>query len=330
MALLAEMTTLTSEYSYQITIIGVQGLRVGVKRLPLFNLELVPSQHVVLETTVTSTDDADMARMEDGTVVDGQYWGKLNIVHDGGTHTVDFIGTRIVNPDVLPDMLFDSRVMSKLTIAAKFASIKYHLSILSLAQQLELTWPPAQPVNETKVKYFLRVHPGGALEHFESEMVTTALYYEAVLDPSMVDPNDFITPRNGYATSFRDFVPHFMSILDQLGMSLHAGTNVINNNISIFSAHKNIACHFLSPSKITAVIDISVTSDPCIFTRLFLIFRRLMNDDVGLFVGAGEKEANSVNWREIAGQSENLKDTTEFRLLKILCLKSPRREMHLS
>lgn len=340
---------LTGEDSYQIAVMGVQGLRVEivsdappppdeppppppppVTEMPAtFNLELVPGQHVVLETTVASADDVDMARMEDGTVVDGQYWGKLNIVHDGDTHTVDFTGTRIVNPDVPPDLLFDSRVMSKLTTAAKPSSVKCHLSILSPTLEycdvilsinplwrLELTWPPAQPVNETKVKYFLRVHPGGALEHFESEMVTTSLYYEAVPDPSMVDPNDFIAPRNGYAMTFRDFVPHLMSVLDQLGMSKHGRTNFINNNISAFAAHKNIAYRFLSPSKIAAAIDISVTSDPCVFTRLFLIFRGLTDDDVGLFAGAGEKEANSVNWREIVGWSENSKDTTQFRLLE--------------
>ncbi|KAG2157169.1 hypothetical protein DEU56DRAFT_921120 [Suillus clintonianus] len=307
--------SLTGEDSYQIAVMGVQGLRVEivsdappppdepppppVTEMPAtFNLELVPGQHVVLETTVASADDVDMARMEDGTVVDGQYWGKLNIVHDGDTHTVDFTGTRIVNPDVPPDLLFDSRVMSKLTTAAKPSSVKCHLSILSPTLEycdvilsinplwrLELTWPPAQPVNETKVKYFLRVHPGGALEHFESEMVTTSLYYEAV-------------------------------VLDQLGMSKHGRTNFINNNISAFAAHKNIAYRFLSPSKIAAAIDISVTSDPCVFTRLFLIFRGLTDDDVGLFAGAGEKEANSVNWREIVGWSENSKDTTQFRLLE--------------
>lgn len=46
-------------------------------------------------------------------------------------------------------------------------------------------------------------------------------------DPSMVDPNDYIAPRNGYAMSFRDFIPHLMNVLDQLGMSLHARTNFI-------------------------------------------------------------------------------------------------------
>lgn len=43
----------------------------------------------------------------------------------------------------------------------------------------------------------------------------------------MVDPNDYIAPRNGFAMSFRDFVPHLMNVLDQLGLSLHARTNFV-------------------------------------------------------------------------------------------------------
>jgi len=152
-------------------------------------------------------------------------------------------------------------------------------------------------------------------------MVSTALYYEAVPDPAMVDPSDYIAPRNGYAMSFRDFIPHLMNVLDQLGMSLHARTNFINNNMSSFAAHKNIAYRFLSPSKIAAAIDISVTTDPCMFTRLFLIFRGLSDDDVGVFAGAGEKEANQVNWREIVGWSENSKDMTLFRVLETSVLE---------
>lgn len=91
--------------------------------------------------------------------------------------------------------------------------------------------------------------------------------------------------------------------------------------MSAFSAHKNIAYRFLSPSKIAAAVDISVTTDPCIFTRLFLIFRGLNDDDVGNFAGAGEKEAIQVNWREIVGWSENSKDTTLFRVLETSVLE---------
>lgn len=46
-------------------------------------------------------------------------------------------------------------------------------------------------------------------------------------DASMVDPANFIAPRNGFAMSFRDFIPHLMNVLDQLGMSLHARTAFI-------------------------------------------------------------------------------------------------------
>ncbi|EGO21495.1 hypothetical protein SERLADRAFT_451528 [Serpula lacrymans var. lacrymans S7.9] len=345
---------LTGEDSYQIAIMGVQGLRVEivsdappppdeppppppppVLEMPAtFNLELVPGQQVALDTTVASIDELDMARMEDGTTVDGMFWGKLDIVHDGDTHKMEFSGTRLINQDVSQELIVDSRVLNKISVATKPAAAKCHLSILAPAQQycdvvltlsplwkLGVTWPPAEPLGEGKVKYFLRVHPGGALEHFESEMVATALYYEVIPDPSMMDPNDYIAPRNGFAMSFRDFIPHFMNVLDQLGMSLHARTNFINNNMSAFSSHKNIAYRFLSPSKIAAAFDISVTADPCIFTRLFLIFRGMSDDDVGLFAGAGEKEANSVNWREVVGWSENSKDTTRFRLLEMSVLE---------
>ena len=158
-----------------------------------FNLELDPGQHVALETTVASADDVDMARMEDGTVVDGLFWGKLSIVHSGDNHSLEFSGTRMNNPDISPEFMFDSKVMAKLTSATRPSPAKCHLSILAPGQQycdvfltvnplwnLSMTWPPAENVGDQKYKYFLRVHPGGALEHFESEMVVTSLYYEAM------------------------------------------------------------------------------------------------------------------------------------------------------
>jgi len=121
--------------------------------------------------------------------------------------------------------------------------------------------------------------------------------------------------------SFRDFIPHLINVLDQLGMSLYARTNFINNNIAAFAAHKNIAYRFMSPSKIAAAVDITVTSDPCVFTRLFLIFRGLNDDEVGIFAGAGEKEANMVNWREVVAWSEDSKDQAMFRVLETSVLE---------
>lgn len=158
-----------------------------------FNLELIPGQTVALDTIISS-DELDMSRMEDGTTVDGMFWGKLDIVHDGDTHKMEFSGTRIVNSEeISPDLLVDARIIQKLATASKPATAKCHLSILAPKQQYcdvylqfsplwkqSISLPPAEKVEDNKVKWFVRVHPGGAIEHFDSLMTTTALYYEAV------------------------------------------------------------------------------------------------------------------------------------------------------
>jgi len=160
----------------------------------LFNLELTPGQHVALDVTVNS-DELDMARMEDGTLVDGMFWGKLDIIHSGDTHSMEFSGTRLPpGEEFTPEMMIDSRTLTKLAAVAKPSVMaKCNLTILSPAVQycdlvltfsqfwkLGTAWPPPELIEDSRVKYFLRVHPGGALEHFESEMVSTALYYEAM------------------------------------------------------------------------------------------------------------------------------------------------------
>jgi hypothetical protein len=42
---------------------------------------------------------------------------------------------------------------------------------------------------------------------------------------------------------------------------------------------------------------------------------------MGNFSGAGEKEANQANWREITAWSEEAKDTTIFRVLETSVLE---------
>ena len=46
-------------------------------------------------------------------------------------------------------------------------------------------------------------------------------------DASMIGPNSFIVPRNGFAMPFRDFLLHLKNVLDQLGLSIHARTNFV-------------------------------------------------------------------------------------------------------
>jgi hypothetical protein len=142
-----------------------------------FNLELMPGQTVALDTIVSAEDEVDMARMDDGTIVDGAFWGKLEIVHSGDTHKLEFTGTRLPpemeggpNP---AELVTDVRALSKLaSAAARPMTAKCFLSILPPAQQycdiflsfsplwkVGATWPRAEPVpdEENKIKYFMRV-----------------------------------------------------------------------------------------------------------------------------------------------------------------------------
>lgn len=43
----------------------------------------------------------------------------------------------------------------------------------------------------------------------------------------MLEPSDYVAPRNGYAMPTKDFITHVMHVLDTLGLSLHARTNFL-------------------------------------------------------------------------------------------------------
>lgn len=157
-----------------------------------FNLELNPGKVVALDTIVAAEEELDMSKTEDGTLVAGMFWGNLKITHDGDNHRMEFTGTR--KDETLPtDFFFDNRVMTKLAVAAKPTTarcniymyspeVQYsdvHLTFSSL-WKLGVTWPPAEAVGENKVKFFVRVHPGGAMEYIMSQMAVSSLYYEVM------------------------------------------------------------------------------------------------------------------------------------------------------
>ena len=88
-----------------------------------------------------------------------------------------------------------------------------------------------------------------------------------------------------------------------------------------FAAHKHVAYRFMSPGRLARAIDISVTHDPCVWTRIFLMFRGIPDDELNSFAEAGEKEALQCNWRDIVGWNEAMKDSQQFRILEVSLLE---------
>jgi hypothetical protein len=121
-----------------------------------FNLELAPGHRVALDTLVSADEELDMSRTADGTIVAGNFWGKLEIIHQGDDHRMEFTGTR--RDDSLPeDFFFDNRIMNKLAVAAKPTTARCNIYMYSPETQysdihlsfspfwkMGITWPPAE------------------------------------------------------------------------------------------------------------------------------------------------------------------------------------------
>jgi len=349
-----EYIYLHDEESYQIATMGVHGLYVEVVsdtpppveppppppppvlEMPAtFNLELGPGQVVAIDT-ICESDELDMSRTEDGTVVGGMFMGKLDIIHDhvAKIHKMEFTGTRLKEEEYSPDFFFDARTMGKLTIAAKPSVAKCNLSILSPQQQycdvtlafsplwrLGHTWPPAEHLAHDKAKFFLRVNPGGAMEHFESETVVTSLYYEAIPEASAIDPGTMIGPHNSFAMPTSQFIPHISKVLEDLNFSVPARTAFITNQLPNFVTYKNIAYRFMSPNRLAAAIDLSVTCSPCVWTRIFLLYRGVSDDELSAFAGSGDKDLRGGHWRGVIGWNEQSTEKDQFRVLETSVLE---------
>lgn len=125
-------------------------------------------------------------------------------------------------------------------------------------------------------------------------------------DPSSIDPQAYVNPINSFAMSLKEFIPHISKVLETVGLSLQARTNflkygltrflffallmchlLLSNHLSAFSAHRNIAYRLMSPSRLSAAINVSLKADQYVFTRIFLMFRGISDDERDDFAVAG-------------------------------------------
>jgi hypothetical protein len=60
----------------------------------------------------------------------------------------------------------------------------------------------------------------------------------------------------------------------------------------------------MQPNRLSAAIDLQVMVDPCVFRRIFLMWRGVTDEEMPIFVGAGEKEAAKKNWKAAIGLQE--------------------------
>ena len=72
----------------------------------------------------------------------------------------------------------------------------------------------------------------------------------------------------------------------------------------------------MQPHRLAAAIELQVTTDPCVFTRIFLMWRGVSDEEMMSFAGSGEKEAMEKNWKTAIGFQEGSRDTQKFRVVE--------------
>lgn len=77
----------------------------------------------------------------------------------------------------------------------------------------------------------------------------------------------------------------------------------------------------MSPSRLSAAINVSLKADQYVFTRIFLMFRGISDDERDDFAVAGEKEAWNQNWRQVIEWQEASRDNKQFRVLEVSVLE---------
>jgi len=154
------------------------------------------------------------------------------------------------------------------------------------------------------------------MEYITTTQVVSSLYYETMPDTSSVEPSSYISPYNGFAMPTSEFIAHLSRILDQLGLSLQTRTHFISNNIQTFIAHQNIAYRFMSPARLTAAIDLAVSLENVAWTRLFLLFKGVSDEEMDSYAGSGEKEAAQFNWKDTVGWTEHCRDQGMVRIFE--------------
>ncbi|TDL24702.1 hypothetical protein BD410DRAFT_718982, partial [Rickenella mellea] len=286
--------------------------------------ELNEGEHPALDVTMSS-EDQDMSRDDTWSIM-GKFTGELNIVHHGANHKMEPLGVRQQDTEdakKAEGSPNESLPPPKQTIARCVVHIlSPEVQYCDLAVTFSphwtpgLTWPKAENVSNETFKYFLRLHSTGAMEHFESEIVTNALYYQAIADLEVINPHEYISPHNGFAMPSRVFISLIVNVLDKLGRSLPSQTDFMIRNIDAFAAHKNVAFRFLSQAQIADVIALSITAADCEWNRVFLLFRGVTDEDMPIFAERGEKEASKFDWKELVGITEASSDPSKFRLLE--------------
>ncbi|ORY29782.1 hypothetical protein BCR39DRAFT_588155 [Naematelia encephala] len=180
-----------------------------------------------------------------------------------------------------------------------------------------------------RLRWFLRVMPGGHVEDLLTGTVSNGLFVEMLPTPkarpeTAPGPDDpllpawpDVRPQNAWCLPSGIFIPHIDRVLEVLGLPVESRTSMITSWLPSVTRHKNIAYKILSPGQLSPSSNLTIIPPPHVLFRIFILFRGVPDDEMKEWSNRGVVHAEmGLDWRNTIGWSEDLKNDELFRIIE--------------
>ncbi|KAL7424614.1 hypothetical protein Q5752_000298 [Cryptotrichosporon argae] len=270
----------------------------------------------------------------------GEYLGTLSV--DASTFAQRFAGRQLGPNEVLTKFVVHDKNTARLLFRPRAVRPRVDM-LFPEEQSMEVTlsvadWTvtTAYPMTalvpdgaRQKLRWFLRVKPGGAVEDLLTGTEASGLFVEMVPAPkprpaTAVDPNGplipawpDIRPLNAWCLPQTIFVPHIDRILQSLGLPAESRTAMITAWLPGITRHKHIAYRILSKDQLAPSSALTIIPPPQALIRVFVLFRGVPDAELKDWESRGVVHAEmGLDWRDAVGYTPAMADESLFRVVE--------------
>lgn len=135
--------------------------------------------------------------------------------------------------------------------------------------------------------------------------------------PLAFDPFDpVIEPENSVVLPVAEAPVYLRQVLAALHLAGEARTSFIFHWLPDITKHKHIALRFLSQEEYEQVARLDISPTPAAVTRVFMLFRGLLDEDARTWRAASMSADNPSYWKRVVGVQDCAADETLYRALE--------------
>jgi len=228
-------------------------------------------------------------------------------------------------PSSLPDVTVELLLTSTWSFSAMYPPPQSSIPSGERQTAQSLTWAIA-------------AEPSGTLVDKTSGAEVSYLYWEATADPSLMTPNTSraatpvgdleafdparpsVSPTDSILLPIGKVPGYLDTALKALALHTEARTSFITYWLPDLLKHEYVALRFLAQASYEQAAKMRVSPAPDVVNRVFMLFRGVAPDDLGLWSQAAARataEDGAMFWTDVVGiDSARASDRSLFRVLE--------------